>query len=734
MVTFSVLVIAILGFHKDNRLTYKHNILFVGLCLFSMVRIMMISQQYSTEVNRFTPGEQVVFEGLVNSIHTTEKSYIYEIGQLVYRDHSFDGTMSFITNGTLQIGDVISGSGEVLVSDDLRNEGGFDQIAYNKQKNRVATVYGEVIDVEESKGLNLQKGLYLLRQQHEDMLYSLLPKSEADIVGTLLLGSNLVESETKDLYRVSGLIHILAISGLHVTLIGIGLFRMISFFIRKKQISAIITISLLIVYCIYTGLHTSTVRATIMIIIFLSQYIFNRRYDKTTALFLAATVICIFKPLALFDIGFLLSFGAVMSIFYIEPKLRIGWLERENEVISSLRVMLAIQIGITPILTYVFFNMPLYGLIANLLVLPVVALIILFSLLGLIFTYGSVTVGGFFIGSTHWLVNYMTDVTKLVSTLPWSYLNVGKVPIVFIMAYYLLLFTWVKGLKFKYVTLGLSTLVTIMMVFSIQAQNQLEIHMLDVGQGDSVIITYKGEVLMIDGGGDIRKKGDNVGKRILDPFFQSKSISVIDTVFVTHSDFDHLYGIIELAQTYTIKRLIISESYERQSDEMMDDLLVALKAQNTDVIYFGEGDEVAIDDLKIRCLGPRTDFGQDNNSKSLILLLQLESFDALFMGDAGVREEEQLIASGVLGGKSLEVLKVGHHGSKSSSSDAFIEALKPQLSLISVGLKNNYGHPNGEVLETLNQWSNSVKMTSEQGQITISYKNDAAKVSSLVKE
>jgi len=712
----------------------KHVFPLLGICLFSFFRVFFYDQSYEVAVQHFTEGTNLEIEGRIKEVRIGEKYHTYTLNPSKVNGKTIYKSVRLISEEVFE-GDVwINAKGQVLETQEKRNEGGFDALSYSRSRGIVGTIFADDVQLMRTQEKKWNLKTDRLRNAHERRLHLLLPETEAALLSTLILGSHKMADDVIENFEKAGLIHILSISGLHVSIIGYGLFKTLNSWIKSQGTSACLSMILLILYCIYTGMQVSTVRATIMIGLYLVQYMVNRRYDQTTAVSFAALGIILLNPYQLTHVGFQLSFGAVMSIFYIEPILKANWLPIEKGPIAGLRLLIAVQIGIWPILLYYFYSLPLYGFIGNILVLPFVGALILFSILGLFLSYISMGLGTFVIGVSYWILNYITQITLWIGKLPYNTLYIQAPNRYFIIAYYIIIAFWILGVPHKKIGISFASLIVVSVLLSLLNLETMTLHFLDVGQGDSMVITYQNRTFMIDGGGDIKKKGKNVGIEVLLPFFRHQGIHRIDTVFITHSDFDHIYGIIEIVGIIPIKEVILPIVYKETDDPFIKQLLFDLEGQGTHVYYFKTGDQLIYKDMTIACLWPEKAFLGDNNRNSLILHLMLNDFDVLLLGDAGTLEERAIMDNIGLLSRDVEVLKVGHHGSSSGSSEIFLEQLKPSLSIISVGKKNLYGHPHDDVVKNLKKWSEHVWMTKDQGAIRLRYRNGKTTVQSMIKE
>jgi len=251
--------------------------------------------------------------------------------------------------------------------------------------------------------------------------------------------------------------------------------------------------------------------------------------------------------------------------------------------------------------------------------------------------------------------------------------------------------------------------------------NRVTIINFDVGQGDSAMITYHNKAFLIDAGGDTKLYGrDNVGRTVILPYMKSKGVNQLEAVFISHSHFDHIYGLIELIPLVRIKHVYLPAAYQNYEDSLLCQLKELMKSYNIPYSYLASGDRVVYDQLTFNCLYPFNDeVLKDNNDQSLVIKLSKGRFDYIFTGDIGTAVEAAIMNSDILYG--IEGLKIAHHGSNSSSQLEFLEAINPSFSLVSYGEYNFYGHPSDITLRNLELIDTNIYKTAEDGALSVYY-------------
>lgn len=602
----------------------------------------------------------------------------------------------------LRIEDTIHLQGKIQLFKKPTNPGGFDAFNYYRSQKTYLCIYTDQVEVIKNHE-GIRKGFGDLRDSLEKRIHQIFPLTEAGIMNTLLLGStDEIDSSTKKLYQVSGISHLLAISGLHVSVIGMGLFQLLKKWIKKEKTCAGIACCVLWAYCFLSGMSTSALRATLMITLMLFTYFFGEKYDIFTSLFLSGLLILCMNPHQLMEVGFLLSFCAVGGIIYVTPKLESQYNKNKNGLLSLLLITLGASLVTYPILVNFFYQVSVYSLLVNLLVVPTSSVLIGFGILALLSSLVSITLGNFLAGLVYFALKYIEMICTSVNFLPFHTLYIKK-PIVFtIILYYVVLFLWLNLKKIRAAKLFMLGILAVFLlgIFwnEVSHHSELKITFLDVGQGDSSVIEYRNKVFLIDGGGDIQSKSEfNKGHYVVLPFLASQGVNHIDTIFISHSDFDHIYGIIEVVQEIPTDSIIISQPYELEQDELLLELLQIAEDQHIKIDYMSAGDRFYSHDLRLDCEYPESNtvYYSNNNDKSMVLKLQYKDFSVLFTGDIEATGEATIDALETL---RSDVIKVPHHGSNTSSTDRFVDAVNPQVAIFSYGQYNLFGHPSQEVV------------------------------------
>ena len=631
--------------------------------------------------------------------------------------------------------------------------GQFDAYGYYSGRGLYSDVSALKLTVLDDTKTRGGHGLFVLKKRLRESISSLYPAEKAGVLTAMLLGDkDLLPEETEKLYRENGISHILAISGLHISMLCMGLFGFLRKLTIPLRLSAAVSVVFLIFYVVFTGASTSSVRAAVMCLVMLGARISRRSYDLLSSLAFAAIIVTFIRPTELTSAGFLLSFGAVLGVAIAkEVEYRLRELhDGKRPWWYSIIFGGMIQCITLPVSLWFFYELSPYGIFLNLVVIPLVSLIIGGGLLSTVLGLWWPVAAKLPVGGTYLLLEFYEQLCKTAQKLPFSFVLLGQPAVWQLVAYYggLTIVLWwffnggsgiiVKGSAAKKEASLLTGLLCIMGILFLPAKWNTELIFLDVSQGDGAIIsTAKGTTILSDcGSSDVL----NLNEFRLSPALKQQGILLIDMAVVSHLDNDHISGIRELlrvmpayggdadfASKYAgvvgIKELVLPLVEEKSEAYEMLEYLAGQK--NVAVRYVQAGDVLYKEkNFLVECLYPNK-AKESENDTSLVFLLQTPKLLAWLTGDAGIVPETEIISclgavnmSALRNGK-LVLLKVGHHGSKTSSSKEFIEYVQPDVAVISCGYHNSYGHPHAEVVERLVASGAQVFRTDLQGAIVV---------------
>ncbi len=666
-----------------------------------------------------------------------------------------------------KIGNILSVSGKIKKFQKASNPGQFDEYQYNKMLHIDYKINADSVEVLNRDYSVFHQFLYELKRGLVKVYQEILPPKNAGILSAMMLGElSLLDPEMKELYQQSGISHILAISGLHVSLLGLAIYQ----FLRRIRLPAFLTagISVFIIfsYGILTNFSVSTNRAVVMMVILMIAGLIGRTYDLLSATAFSALIILIQSPLQLRNAGFLLSFGAIAGIALMNPVIS-ELIPLKNKLWDGLKSSIGIQIITLPVILYFFYEFPTYSVIINMVILPSSSIIILLSILAGIMGCVSLPLGIFAIGGVHYLLNFYEWVCRIGARLPWKTFLIGRPDIWAIIAYYsvvLIILCFHLRIKRKICIILLSFLAIIF----IKSKNIcFNVTFLDVGQGDGIfMMTPIGTTYLIDGGStDVSK----VGTYRLEPYLKVKGVRILDYAIVTHMDSDHISGLKELMEAmdgtisnnkvpmykgYIIIRNLILPDIS-QKDEVYEELVSLALSKGIKVLYIQKGDTIEDGDVEFTCLHPAADYNfTSRNAYSTVLSVSYKEFDLLLTGDLEADGENMVLRElkaqdddadntnntdnisvvQTQTGADYDVLKVAHHGSQYSTYEEFLDVTKPELSIISCGKDNSYGHPHPELLDRLKNAGSNIKTTYESGAVTVKTDGEKMELCEYLKE
>lgn len=520
-----------------------------------------------------------------------------------------------------------------------------------------------------------------LRNKFYNYIHSIfennLNKNSANFVISVVLGENLIQNEDiKDL----GLAHILAVSGLHIDLL-IGfilyVFSKINLNYRYGYISAL---TLAFLYGSLIGFPYSIVRVLIINLIGFLAFLYQYPEDKIKSLLIAALVILLYNPFAVLNAGFVLSFVATSGVYLIYPKLR--KYHNKDLLADNIGFTAAIQATLLPFTAYYYGKINFISILANFLIVPVFTLA-MYIIFAIIISYPilSFIMPPFFV-IINYLLESMLNLTLILNS--FKFLNIEFIHqsiLISIYLYFLILVSiYIEKSNKKLIkNFYIVNIVVVMLSLGYEKLNpETSFSMIDIGQGDSFLIKDRGDYYLIDVGGP---KFDNYdsGEKILVPYLKSIGVRDIKAVFISHEDRDHSGNMEILNKNFNIKNVITSQNN-----------IGSLAKYQLKIIK--KNDKIKLKNGYIACVFEGTN--GEENAESMGLLINIEGIKILTLGDLPKEYEDTLDIK-------ADILKVSHHGSKTSTSKEFVRKVSPKAALISAGRNNRYGHPTKEVLENL---------------------------------
>ena len=647
--------------------------------------------------------------------------------------------------------------GEISAIKKATNPGEYDAYRYYRARGYEYTSFNP--EIKDCYGSNpLLNGLFLLKSEGCNILLEGLGEEYGGVACAILFGNKTyLSSDIRDLFTDGGIAHVLAISGLHISLIGAFLYAVFNHRPIPMWAAFAVTVLMLVLYGFMVGLAPSVFRAVFMFSYRLLAKLLKKPYDMPTSLVVSAFFTCLAFPYMMLDSSFQLSYLSVAGIIFLFP-LFLPFANRKKKRTDGLFIGFSVFIADLPVLAVSFHQISLTGFILNFFVLP--AMPVLF-----VCAFGVIIFWKFL----HPAANLLAIVCKAIlytfsygsyvlTKVPFSTFgvkspSVGRIVIytifVVVLSFLCTVFrrhmklsfyrifrpeekndeTELKGFRTVEIFYRVSVfaLFMVLCVFLLSTPKKGIVTFLDVGQGDGIFIrTDSGDVFMIDGGSTSKTK---VGENIIVPYLKYEGENEVDLWILTHEDADHVNGFKEVLEGDEIR--IDTIAFPAVLKEEFTETIHLAEEKNVDILYLETGDTITGSRNKSLNLFSKEEYSfivvspdskedyHDSNAASLTLLYQEGDYSYAFMGDAELQAESAMLeAWNKYGDGCLEFLKCAHHGSaNNTNTEVFIKALKPKYAIISCGKNNRYGHPHKETLEYLEETGAVIRRTDELGAI-----------------
>jgi competence protein ComEC len=639
-------------------------------------------------------------------------------------------------------GDLIRFKGRLKSPPGLRNPGGFNYRSFLRRKGIFYLTYISEGNIEFITSFLTNPFITKILFPIKHYCVGAISKNLDDVHSSLLKGLTVglrgdIPDNIKEIFSDAGVIHILAVSGLHVGIISFFLFVLFRSLHIPFNVSILLSCVFLIIYAFMTGLRPSVIRATIMFIFIMMGTLGQRRVIVINTIAVSAILILIFNPLDLFDAGFQLSYVATFSIVILYRRIYDYFPQalKKIKVVSRflllpLSVTIAAQLGTAPVIAYYFFKVPLASSISNLVIVPFVSLVIPSGFLTVLGNVIHHLIADIFAGANWILLHIIIKLSTFFSTIPNLRLWVRRPPFLFFLLYYPVLFTFFlmdRKKRIKYFVFTSLIIANIFMVSKLYHlfSPQLTVNFLDVSQGDASVIEFPHkQVCVIDGGK--RSYFIDYGERVLIPFFRSKGIRTINTIIATHPDVDHYGGLITVMEKFKVDKLVVNGSPKRTY--LYQKLLNTARRKGVSVYNVHKGEVLWIGDYPFYMLNPPVLRGSKlpSNEGSIVVKFGYGNVTFLFTGDYPNRIFR--IPHSLL---DCTVLKFPHHGAKFFHAGSFLTAVDPEITTISVGGDNRFGHPVRENIHILNSLGSQIYRTDRDGAIILSTDGKTIKVKKM---
>lgn len=658
---------------------YLYYILFFITCIFLLVNInkkidvpILTNNSYELIIDDYKINDKTItiyFDNIIGKYYVDNNEKVkefkdnYSFGDKIY----IEGEMSVPNNNTIP------------------NNFNYKDYLYHKY------IY-YIIKIDKIKMISKNDNIFL---NIKNSIYKRIDKIKYNnyLYAFILGKSYYIDSEVLNNYKINGITHLFALSGLHVSM-----FSSIILFILKKiklneKLSYFITSLFLIFFAFIASFTPSIIRSVLFFILSSINNVYYLYIKPKYLLYIVFSILIFINPFYIYDTGFILSFCISFFILLFNEKNKIN-----NNLLSILVISILSTLSSLPIIINMSYEINILGFINNLFFIPYVTYIV--------FPLSIIVV---FISKLSFILNFLIIIMEYVSKVSSNIFNIKlifpKMSLFLIIIYYVLLILIVKKINLKKIFI----IYLSFLYFRCDFDKNNYVYFIDVGQGDSaLIVTKNNKSILIDTGGKVGSNYSLMKSNVI-PFFKSIGIRKLDYLFITHGDYDHAgYGI-DLVNNFNVKNKFTNKGKYNSLEKKLN-----IKSFNNSYIK--------IDNVEIYSLNSK--LYNNENSDSLVLLVIIDNYKLLFMGDASINTEKDIMNNYDIG--DVFILKVGHHGSKTSSSEEFINSVNPKYSIISVGKNNKFGHPNKEVLDNLS--NSKIYRTDIDGSIMFKIKKDKLRI------
>lgn len=625
-----------------------------------------------------------------------------------------------------QIGDEISCSGTLRPIRGYQNPGQIDRTMAARQQGIEGSLSAGKkplkILQKADDSFSFKKFSSEIRQNLLTSLQKAMPPEDAGLIFAMLFGGySGITPELLEAFTVTGIVHILSVSGSHISLLAGFILNTGRLFRLPRRLSFIILFLVIAFYALLCGFTPPVLRAAAMGLLSAGALTLGRVSEARRLLSITALIMLLIDPLLAFSISFQLSFASTAGLVYIMPKLKKLFRLLPRFIADNAALTLSAQLAVLPLTAWYFNSLPLSSVPANLIAVPPLEFVIILGLLGSLIGVALPFVQHLIFIAASLALGAASDITAAIAALPMASIYMPTLSPGAAFCYYSALFVILndslrcKAAKyirqFKYpAAIGLMLAMAFAVCYRISEPEMMQVHFIDVGQGDAaLIVSPSGRAAMIDTGGTLNSDFD-VGRRVDLPYLRHYGITELDYLILSHKDADHAGGAASILKNMPVHHLIISGEDKNDYAEVLRLPPDSPVLQNS--IAAKEGMAFSLDGIDFKILYSGEGSGNDASN---VIKLTYHDFSVLFTGDISQSGESELLKK--QHDLQSTVLKTAHHGSKTSSSDEFLRAVQPRFAVISAGLYNSFGHPHEEVLRRLEALPAEVLRTDESGAV-----------------
>lgn len=681
-------------------LILKKKMSFVILCFFIIMGGYFFKSDYKLDYSNKKENIAIV--------EKVRKEEEYFSSYILKKDNKNYLLLNIYGNKKLDIGNIVEIKGELETIPKNTNNNLFNLKNYYKSQyvHKKTNLKDRDIEI-----IKTEKSFYKKNDEFKKYVEKNIDKGiqtkEKTVLKAMITGDkSYIEEEYLDKIRGLGIGHILAISGFHIGLLYGGIYFLLFKILKlNKRIAQIISISSIWLYIGVIEFPVSAVRAGLFISLFILSKLLEMRFDPLNTTGFIGLVLLLYKPLYILDLGYQLSFLGTVFIL-------LG-LERNISIYEST------FLGMLPINLYYFNNISLFSIVGNLLAVPIISLSFMVSILGIIVSTLSVSISNILYFISEIFLKLFNLIIEVLSH--FNLEIVSNTDILLLIGLYIIILIYLKIINIKIFPKKLLKIILIYIliansIYFFKEENTTKISFLDVGQGDAIIIDINSKIYIIDTGGNMFGNRE-IGNEIVLPYLEKNKSTNVNKIFISHFHEDHGEGYVQIADKLEVSELILG--YENDENPLYRDILEVSKNENILVNTIEEKVKIRVDRNNIFYIyPPKKRFKEDKNENNRSMVILLESFGKkiLFTGDIEEVVEREFLKEKDL--KDVDIIKVPHHGSKTSSSEIFLDYVEPKLGVIQVG-KNSFGHPNSDIIERYKERKIDLMRTDIDGEINI---------------